>query len=64
MDRDLFLDIAKGAMEGKLPNPKYVWKQDTAAKDFVLDSMAKEFGWMYVEDKYTFTAIFLALKLK
>ena len=24
MDRDLFLDIAKGAMEGKLPNPKYV----------------------------------------
>ena len=44
MDRDLFLDIAKSAMEGKLPNPKYIWKQDTAAKDFVLDSMAKEFG--------------------
>jgi len=55
MDRDLFLDIAKGAMAGKLPDPKYIWKQDTAARDFVLDSMAKEFGWMYVEDKYNTT---------
>jgi hypothetical protein len=55
MDKDLFLDIAKDAMAGKLPNPKYVWKQDTAARDVVLDSMAKEFGWMYVENKYNVT---------
>ena len=55
IDRDVFLSIAKNAMTGKLPDPKYVWKQDTAPKDFILDSMAKEFGWMYVEDKYNVT---------
>ena len=55
IDRDVFLSIAKDAMAGKLPDPKSVWKHDTAPKDFILDSMAKEFGWMYVEDKYNVT---------
>jgi len=55
MDKDLFMGIAKEAMAGKLPNPKYVWNQDTDPRDFVLDSMAKEFGWMYVETKYNTT---------
>ena len=55
IDTDLFMGIAKDAMAGRLPNPKYVWKQDTDPRDFVLDSMAKEFGWMYVETKYNTT---------
>ncbi len=55
IDTDLFMGIAKDAMAGRLPNPKYIWKQDTDPRDFVLDSMAKEFGWMYVETKYNTT---------
>ena len=55
IDKDLFMGIAKEAMAGKLPNPKYIYNQDTDPRDFILDSMAKEFGWMYVENKYNTT---------
>ena len=55
IDKDDFLRIAKSAMAGKLPPPKGVSAMDTDPRDLVYEYMAKEFGWMFVEDHYGIT---------
>ena len=55
MDKGLFMKIAKDAIGGKLPDPKFIQRQDTDPREFVLDMMAKEFGWKFTEQEYGVT---------
>ena len=55
MDKGLFMKIAKDAIGGKLPDPKFIQRQDTDPREFVLDMMAKEFGWKCTEQEYGVT---------
>ena len=55
MMKGLFMKIAKDAIGGKLPDPKFIQRQDTDPREFVLDMMAKEFGWKFTEQEYGVT---------
>ena len=55
IDKGDFLRIAKSAMAGTLPPPKGISSMDTDPRDLVYEYMAKEFGWMFVEDHYGIT---------
>jgi hypothetical protein len=55
IDKADFMKIAKNAMAGKLPQPKGISSMDTDPRDLVYEYMAKEFGWMFVEDRYGIT---------
>ena len=49
LDRDDFLSVSKTMLQGKMPNARAINNMDTDPREFILDMMAKTFGWKYTE---------------
>ena len=49
IDRDDFLSVSKTMLQGKMPNARSINNMDTDPREFILDMMAKTFGWKYTE---------------
>ena len=49
IDRDDFLSVSKTMLQGKMPNARAINNMDTDPREFILDMMAKTFGWKYTE---------------